>query len=696
MDQKFFSLRQIKLFQILLEQDQYLPMDQAAERLGISARTLFREIQGINRELSGLSVYLETKTGKGIRLSGDREGFADYLEKMSEGDSCLFYYTKEQRRALLTIEFLKRKNIEKLGYYAYKLMVSEATVSNDIQAVKPWFQEHRLVLERKPGLGITVTGEEESFRSAIIDFLNEKLMKADVKQFQDRKGEFCALEYFQNLGKSSNMDLLNQEILYKVIEILKKCEDEFLSRITRHSYIGLVIHLVIAIERLLAGKMITMEEELLLSLKKDTYYPKAKRLTGFFESEFHIKMPESEVAYVFMHLKGARMKYAVEKQDELTKMLDEYDCMIVADDLVAAFGRIMGNDFSQDKVLYQGLASHLRATLHRLNYHMRLENPLLEQIKKDFTDIFEICKSVCKVMETKYHLEINEDEIAYLSFHFGAAIERKKAQVKQSVILNVAVVCASGIGISSFLSSSIKSRFAGTVRVYPLSVEQAAGKEAAGMDIIISTLKLPDQKIPVMEVGALLKEEDFGRMQVYFEMLKEQKILRKIPDVKNIRRTVCPDIVENIRIYPMDASAGKEKAVKELLEHTKMEKRQKRMCLEAVMQREKDGQVALRDRNFLIFHCSITGNRTPVLMFFTLDHKKGTHPDFQGFDKGALMIVDKKQDKETRDTLAVISEGFVNDEKILEFLEKKDPKALRYQIREYLERAAEEGDEGLL
>ena len=694
MDQTFFSLRQIKLFQILLGQDQYLPMDQAAERLGVSTRTLFREIQGINRELGGLSVYLETKTGKGIRLSGDRESFAGCLEEISKRDSSLFYYTKEQRRALLTIEFLKRKHIEKLGYYAYKLMVSEATISNDIQAVRPWFQKHSLALERKAGLGITVTGEEENFRSAIIDFLNEKLMRADVEQFQDSRGEFRALEYFQNLGKNSNMDLLNEEILDKVIKILKKCEDEFLSRITRHSYIGLVIHLVIAIERLLSGKTITMEEELLRALKEDPYYKKAKELTAYFEEEFHIEVPESESAYVFMHLKGARMKYAVEKQDELTKMLDEYDCMIVADDLIAAFGRLMGDDFSQDKVLYQGLASHLRATLHRLNYHMRLENPLLDQIKEDFRDIFAICKSVCKVMETKYHLEVNEDEIAYLSFHFGAAIERKKAQIKQSVILNVAVVCASGIGISSFLSSSIKSRFAGTVRVSPLSVEQVVLREAEGMDIIISTLKLPDQGIPVMEVGALLK--DFGRMQAYFEILKEQKIQKKIPDVKNIRRAVCPDIVENLRIYPADASEGKEEVLRKLLGHTDMGEKQKDRCLEAVMEREKDGPVALKDRKFLIFHCNIPGNNTPVLMFFTLDHKKGTHPDFQDFDKGALMIVDKKQDKKTRDTLAVISEGFVNDERILESLEKKDPKALRCQIREYLERAKQEGDEGLL
>mgnify|MGYP001393336455 CR=1 FL=1 len=64
MDQTFFSLRQIKLFQILLGQDQYLPMDQAAERLGVSTRTLFREIQGINRELEGFQYIWRQKQEK--------------------------------------------------------------------------------------------------------------------------------------------------------------------------------------------------------------------------------------------------------------------------------------------------------------------------------------------------------------------------------------------------------------------------------------------------------------------------------------------------------------------------------------------------------------------------------------------------------------------------------------------------------
>lgn len=97
MEQKFFSLRQIKLFRILLDEEEFLPMEQAAEKLKISTRTLFREIRGVNQELFGLGVQLETKTGKGIRLSGDKEALARYLMEVSDRDSSLFYYTKEQR-----------------------------------------------------------------------------------------------------------------------------------------------------------------------------------------------------------------------------------------------------------------------------------------------------------------------------------------------------------------------------------------------------------------------------------------------------------------------------------------------------------------------------------------------------------------------------------------------------------------------
>lgn len=141
---------------------------------------------------------------------------------------------------------------------------------------------------------------------------------------------------------------------------------------------------------------------------------------------------------------------------------------------------------------------------------------------------------------------------------------------------------------------------------------------------------------------------------------------------------------------------GKAGAVTRLLDYTDMDEIQKKACLDAVLLREKDGQVALKDRNFLIFHCNIPGNRKPVLLFFTLDHGHGTHPDFKGFDKGVLMIVDKKEDKEIRDTLAVISEGFVNDEKILQYLENNNITALRRQIKDYLNRVAgEEGNEGL-
>ena len=116
MDQTFFSLRQIKLFQILLGQDQ------SAD--GSGSRETWSQyedpVSGNSGDQPGtwraFSISGD-KNRKRIRLSGDRESFAAAGGNLKR-DSSLFYYTKEQRRALLTIEFLKRKHIEKLGYYA--------------------------------------------------------------------------------------------------------------------------------------------------------------------------------------------------------------------------------------------------------------------------------------------------------------------------------------------------------------------------------------------------------------------------------------------------------------------------------------------------------------------------------------------------------------------------------------------------
>ena len=55
---------------------------------------------------------------------------------------------------------------------------------------------------------------------------------------------------------------------------------------------------------------------------------------------------------------------------------------------------------------------------------MFISNPLLEQIKSKYADIYEKSIQASKVLEKRLNVSVPEDEIGFLALHFGAALVR--------------------------------------------------------------------------------------------------------------------------------------------------------------------------------------------------------------------------------------------------------------------------------
>jgi mannitol operon transcriptional antiterminator len=60
------------------------------------------------------------------------------------------------------------------------LDVSEATISNDMDKVEPWFAVRGIELVRKPGFGVYLEGTEKQLRKAIVDFLYQNYEHQDL------------------------------------------------------------------------------------------------------------------------------------------------------------------------------------------------------------------------------------------------------------------------------------------------------------------------------------------------------------------------------------------------------------------------------------------------------------------------------------------------------------------------------------
>ncbi|MFR2078534.1 MAG: PRD domain-containing protein [Streptococcus sp.] len=65
----------------------------------------------------------------------------------------------------------------------------------------------------------------------------------------------------------------------------------------------------------------------------------------------------------------------------------------------------------------------------RLASHIDLSNPLVDEVKQNYSDVFFMTKEILANMEAFSQATISDDEIVYVCLHFLAAIERRKKTI---------------------------------------------------------------------------------------------------------------------------------------------------------------------------------------------------------------------------------------------------------------------------
>jgi len=162
-------LRQI-LF-IMLKENQIISVQKLADEIKVSKRTVQRELEDVDASLRKYGLSLQSKTGIGIWLEGKSDNKESLLSKLREEDMT-DSGDIEERRKLLIIEILKDLSPKKLYYYGNIFGVSEATISNDMEAIQTWFEQFNLKLIRKPGYGVALEGSEKNYRIALRKFID--------------------------------------------------------------------------------------------------------------------------------------------------------------------------------------------------------------------------------------------------------------------------------------------------------------------------------------------------------------------------------------------------------------------------------------------------------------------------------------------------------------------------------------------
>lgn len=677
-----FTPRLEQILSQLLEETEAIPVKKLAEKVGVSKRTVQRELECINSALKSYDICFVSKTGVGIWLEGSGEEKDRLRAQLRKGDR-YDVSNREERRKRLILEILKEKGLKKLFYYSSQFGVSEATISSDLEAVEVWLNRYGLFVKRRPGSGIYIEGSEESYRKAIRAFINENMDTQVVWDAYEEEDGSSGL--YDNLKKSGITRLLNDDLMKRVTDCITGMDHARVLSFTESSYVGLIIHISIAINRILKNEVIEPDERWNENVRQDEDYELAREIVRALEDEFKIGIPEVEVSYICLHIKGAKHE-KIEWNGGTAAATGSREMQQLVNAMIDAFDAERAYLLKQDEEFIQGLLAHLQPTLIRLIHGMQIQNPVLEDIRKDYPELYHQCEDVARILEEYTSKKVPPEEIGYLTVHFGAALVRLDERKENIRKVNVGVICSSGIGISRLMSSKLEKSFRGRLEITTYGKKDITPYVASKVDFFVSSIPMEQMETPILFVNPLLNEEEMQRIAhmiyKYERMPKAQKeedeFTVQLEEI-NLVAAQINMVIKYMDLFKVDDCITFEELLIAIGEWMSPYSDRREMIREDILRREKISTQIFAEFGFALLHTMTKGVIRPSFSIcMTKDLKPFRDPYFKDITVVFIMLMPVDENLNVnREILGYVSTMLIEQSEFLDVIAGGEKEEIR-------------------
>ncbi len=486
--------RKREILDILSDREYYTAEDLAG-KIGIGTKTIRNLLKELNQEMEPLGASILSKYGVGYYLNvWDEEKFNFFIRELHTQLSDQYLPDTSEDRIQYLLEYLfNSPSYVKLDELSDSLYISKRTLTADLKEVEQYLNKFNIKVIRKPNHGIKLEGGEFEARLCIASFSGKRLHKGN-----------------------QSMD----EIAACVSAVLKK--NDFL--IPGTAYQNLVVHLYIAISRIMECHYVPMPDEPLKNMNGRFEYQIAKEIAKQIESTFQITFPETEIVYIAIHLAGKKMIYHNDETDQNIIITQEISDLVTV--MLERVYDLFKFDFRSDLELRMLLCQHLVPLSVRIKYDMHLKNPLLRDVKEKFCLSYTMACNAVTVINEHFHTLLSEDEIAYFAFAFAFALERKKTEVEKK---NILLVCSSGRGSAKLLQYKYQNSFKEYINdITACDVGSIYKVDFSKYDYIFTTVPITvSVPLPILEVQYFLDDKD----------------------IVNVKRVLTSDIASSVEAY---------------------------------------------------------------------------------------------------------------------------------------------------
>lgn len=391
---------------------------------------------------------------------------------------------------------------------AEELCVSESTILNSVlPKVKKLLATFHIQI-KSHDYSYSLIGSEQDKRKLIGYIASHNIY-----------GYFSSTDTLGKLFPSFNID----EVLQNLFEL---CQESNLF-LNNYSLNNLLVHILIIIIRLESKHSLSSSQEqidadtmIMHFHQKDKILQLANDISTFFSSTYGSTIPLEDFKQIVILIALSVERYDGNELDfkTLSTFIDQRfldHILQIADEMCQRYEL---KKFDPDFLLQFCL--HMYNVYQRSTYHISYPNPIANQIKKDYAPIYDMAVFFAHRFSLLYHMEINDDEIAFIAFHIGAYLERDK---EKKGTIRCIVIVENYHNFANNMVNELETTFQEEMTIVHVMSLNRYMMMKPDCELLLTTIHLLDQHPHTVLINPILTKQNMRQIWKELEEIEEEK-----------------------------------------------------------------------------------------------------------------------------------------------------------------------------